>query len=88
MHRHFLANPNVAEVKLSIYFKSYCFKSYNALKSVAHQASKELEMLLRRETNFFVRSLRHCVLIFNFSNIKHGYKIKIEELHIESLVEI
>ena len=46
----FLADPNVAEVKL---------------------------MLLRGETVFFVRSLKHySVLIFNFSDIKRGYKYK------------
>ena len=34
-------------------------------------------MLLRGETNFFVHSLRHhSVLIFNFSDIKCGYKLK------------
>ena len=39
-------------------------------------------MLLRGETIFFVRSLRHyCVLIFNFSDIKRGNKIKFQELH-------
>ena len=35
-------------------------------------------MLLREEVKSFVRSLRHySVLIFNFSDIKCGYKIKI-----------
>ena len=53
-------------------------KSINAMKSVRHQSSKYLEMLLRGETTFFLRSLRHySVLIFSFSDIKHGYKIKI-----------
>ena len=46
-------------------------------------------MLLRGETNFFAPSLRHhYVLIFNFSDIKRGYKIKMEELHHKSLVKI
>ena len=37
-------------------------------------------MLLRRETKFFVRSLRdYSVLIFSFSDIKRGNKIKILE---------
>ena len=58
------------------------------MKFADHQASKESEMLLRGETNFFVCSLRHSVIIFNFSDIKRGYKIKIQELHPASLVEI
>ena len=45
-------------------------------------------MLLKGETNFFVRSLRHSVFIFDFSDIKRCYKIKIYELHRKSLVEI
>ena len=46
-------------------------------------------MLLRGETNFFARTLRHySVLIFNFSDIKCGRKIKIKELHHKSLVKI
>ena len=48
------------------------------MKSVRHQTLKKLEILLRGKTNLFVHSLRHySVLIFNFSDIKHGYKIKI-----------
>ena len=40
--------------------------------------AKTAEILLRGETNFFVCSLKHySVLIFTFSDIKHGYKIKI-----------
>ena len=46
-------------------------------------------MMLRRETNFFARSLRHgSALIFNFSNIKRGYKVKIYELYHKSFVKI
>ena len=33
--------------------------SYNAMKSVSYQTSKLLKMLLRGETNFLFRSLRH-----------------------------
>ena len=59
------------------------------MKYLGHQTLKELEMLLRGETNFFVCSLRrYSVLIFNFSDIKRGYKIKILELHHNSLVKI
>ena len=48
------------------------------MKSVGHQTLKELEMLLREEVKSFVPSLRHySVLIFNFSDIKCSYKIKI-----------
>ena len=54
-----------------------------------HQTPKLLNMLLRGEANFFVRSLRHyLVLIFNFSDLKRGYKIKIWELHHKSFVKI
>ena len=57
------------------------------MKSVGHQIPKELETLLRGETNFFVRNLRHySFLIFNL-DIKLGYKIKILELHSKSLVK-
>ena len=46
-------------------------------------------MLLKGETNFFVCSLRHhSVVMFNFPDMKRGYKIKIEELHHQSLVKI
>ena len=42
------------------------FLSYNAMKSVSHQTSNELGMLLRGENNFL-----------EFFWYKHGYKIKI-----------
>ena len=45
---------------------------------MGHQTPKYLEMLLREETYFFVRSLKnYSKLIFNFSAKKRGYKIKI-----------
>ena len=48
------------------------------MKSMGHQIPKQLEMLLRGETNFFIRSFRHySVLIFNLSDAKRGYKTKI-----------
>ena len=49
------------------------------MKPVGHQTLKQLEMFLRGETNFFVRSLRHysMFILIYFSDIKRGYKIKI-----------
>ena len=48
------------------------------MKYVGHQTSNYLEKFLRKETNFFVRSLRHySVLILSFYDRKRGYKIKI-----------
>ena len=68
----------VGDTKIICGYNSVASLSLNAMKSVGHQIPKKLEMLLRGETNFFVRSLRHySVLIFNFSDIKRGYKIKI-----------
>ena len=59
------------------------------MKSVWLEIQKQLEMLLRGETNFFVHSLRrYFLLIFNFFDIRCGYKIEIEELHHKSLVNI
>ena len=47
------------------------------MKSVGHQASNYLEIMLRGETNFFVRSLRHySVLTCSFSDIKRVAKLK------------
>ena len=45
------------------------------MKSVSYQTSKLLKMLLRGETNSFFVALD--ILIFNFFDIKRGYKIKI-----------
>ena len=46
-------------------------KLINVIKSVGHQTLKQFGMLL-------IGELRHySVLIFNFSDIKHDYKIKI-----------
>ena len=54
-----------------------------------HQPLKQLGMLLRGKTNFFVCSYRHCsLLMFSISDIKRGNKIKIQELYHKSLVKI
>ena len=67
MHMCFLADPKTADVKFILNAWSI-----NTIKFKEHQASN----------NFFICSLRHySVLIFNFCNIKCGYKIKIYELY-------
>ena len=45
------------------------------MKSVGYQTSTLLKMLLRGETIFLFRSLRHSDIYF--SDIKRGYKLKI-----------
>ena len=45
-------------------------------------------MLLRGETNFTFCTLKYySVLIFNFSDIKHSYKIKIQRITSQVLIK-
>ena len=57
MHMRFLTNPNASAVKQL---------SLNAMKYVGHQTPKHLEILLRGETNFFVRILRYYSVLHLF----------------------
>ena len=72
MRKRFLAD---SQINLIL---NYNVLSLNAMKYEGHQTSNYLEKFLRKETNFFVRSLKHySVLILSFYDRKRGYKIKI-----------
>ena len=73
MRMRFLANPNAAKVKL---IKSLIL-SHNALSlKICGASNNEVIGYVAERKNQLLCSY-YSVLIFNFSNIKHGYKIEI-----------